>query len=583
MGYGGPVKLVELKATKKKYALKYINKLQCIEKKQVYHMFDERMLLESLENPFIVNLRYAFQDDENMFMVLDVALGGDLRYHLLRIGSFPEDTLRIYAAEIGLALQYLHSLRIMHRDLKPDNLLLDENGHIYVTDFNIAYKIKEKLPSSQSGSMAYMGKFSNAAVGLPYDVFVDWWALGVVLYECTYGYRPFRESEDRTLVEAIVHSEPKFPVGPPEHVLRVQAMRKKNKKEKPLPEWVESEGRTSFLKDLLVKDVSKRIGSGPDGFETQIKKHPWFAGFDWDKAGKKAVVPSFVPDPNNANFEATHEIEEVIMNDMKTLQYKPRKKKKNGTDSRSSSKKKKKPVDPETEAIEKALDYIDLHFIPYNKELQIGRLDASALAAAPDKHQPGQSPSKSSPSASAAGPASEVAASPVEARKSVAAAGNDAEAKEAVPAAEPAADPAGSPAEAVAPAEAHAAAGTPQIITAPPAEQNTGGDGKVDSPEHEAKPQLHEPRTSGEGRDDSLPAPAPAPGCAAAQLDRLSIPSPAGGNYSVSPGSGTPDPQAVPRGSVVMPFDPTRQSVVGRLETEPATPTVDAKPVVAKS
>ncbi|KAL5040088.1 hypothetical protein RTP6_007150 [Batrachochytrium dendrobatidis] len=379
-GAFGKVKLVELRTTKQKYALKYINKLQCIEKKQVYHMFDERMLLENLEHPFIVNLRFAFQDDENMFMVIDVALGGDLRYHLLRLGTFPEDTLRIYAAEVGLALEYLHNLRIMHRDLKPDNLLLDEKGHIYVTDFNIAFKIKDKLPTSQSGSMAYMAP--EMFTKTPYDTCVDWWALGVVLYECTYGVRPFRETEDTSLVEAITRVEPKFIPGPPEHVLRIQAAKKRSKKSKPLPEWHESKDRNDFLQSLLVKDVTQRLGSGPNGFQDQIMKHSWFKDLDWELVKQKKASPSFVPDPNNANFEATHEIEEVIMNDMKTLQYKPRKKK--GAESAKATSKKKKSVDPEVVAIEKALDYIDEHFLPYNKELQIGRLEVSALVAAPD-------------------------------------------------------------------------------------------------------------------------------------------------------------------------------------------------------
>ncbi|KAH6601640.1 hypothetical protein BASA50_001497 [Batrachochytrium salamandrivorans] len=383
-GAFGKVKLVEFRSTKQKYALKYINKLQCIEKKQVYHMFDERMLLETLEHPFIVNLRFAFQDDENMFMVIDVALGGDLRYHLLRLGAFPEDTLRIYAAEVGLALDYLHSLRIIHRDLKPENLLLDENGHIYVTDFNIAFKIKEKLPTSQSGSLAYMAP--EMFTKKPYDVYVDWWALGVVLYECTYGVRPFRETDDLTLVEAIMQLDVKFPLGVPEHIFRLQDVKRRNKKEKVLPEWKESEDRTLFLQGLLAKDINERLGFTPNDLKTKIMTHTWFKDFDWELLKQKKMVPSFVPDPNHANFEATHEIEEVIMNDMKTLQYRPRKKKGNATHKASS--KKKRELNQEEIMIEKAFDYIDRNFITYNKQLHIGKLDASMLVTAPDSQSP---------------------------------------------------------------------------------------------------------------------------------------------------------------------------------------------------
>ncbi|KAH6575170.1 hypothetical protein BASA62_002087 [Batrachochytrium salamandrivorans] len=246
-GAFGKVKLVEFRSTKQKYALKYINKLQY--------------------------------------------------------------TLRIYAAEVGLALDYLHSLRIIHRDLKPENLLLDENGHIYVTDFNIAFKIKEKLPTSQSGSLAYMAP--EMFTKKPYDVYVDWWALGVVLYECTYGVRPFRETDDLTLVEAIMQLDVKFPLGVPEHIFRLQDVKRRNKKEKVLPEWKESEDRTLFLQGLLAKDINERLGFTPNDLKTKIMTHTWFKDFDWELLKQKKMVPSFVPDPNHANFEATHEIEEL--------------------------------------------------------------------------------------------------------------------------------------------------------------------------------------------------------------------------------------------------------------------------------
>jgi serine/threonine kinase 32 len=109
------VRIVQKKDDKKMYALKYINKKKCIEMHAVDNIIQERKLLEEIEYPLIVNLRYAFQDDENMFMVLDLMLGGDLRYHLDRLGSFPEPVVKFYAAEIALGLGYLHSQNIVHR------------------------------------------------------------------------------------------------------------------------------------------------------------------------------------------------------------------------------------------------------------------------------------------------------------------------------------------------------------------------------------------------------------------------------------------------------------------------------------
>lgn len=113
--------MVQHKGNQQIYALKYINKAKCIKMRAVENIIQERRLLEEVECPFVCNLRYAFQDDENLFMVLDLMLGGDLRFHLDRMGMMKEDMVRFYTAEVACGLAYLHSRRIVHRDLKPDN------------------------------------------------------------------------------------------------------------------------------------------------------------------------------------------------------------------------------------------------------------------------------------------------------------------------------------------------------------------------------------------------------------------------------------------------------------------------------
>ncbi|KAJ3068516.1 hypothetical protein HK102_007153, partial [Quaeritorhiza haematococci] len=113
-GAFGKVRIVEKRDTKKLYALKYINKMQCLRMRATQNIFRERAILEEIDHPFIVNLRFAFQDDENMFFVLDLMMGGDLRFHLDRLGGFSEAQVRFMCAEVACALNYLHTHKIVH-------------------------------------------------------------------------------------------------------------------------------------------------------------------------------------------------------------------------------------------------------------------------------------------------------------------------------------------------------------------------------------------------------------------------------------------------------------------------------------
>ncbi|GAA5827013.1 hypothetical protein JCM10212_005324, partial [Sporobolomyces blumeae] len=173
-------------------------------------IIQERRLLEEIDSPFVCNMRFAFQDDENLFMVLDLMLGGDLRFHLDRLGTIKEDAVRFYVAEMALALGDLHKRGIVHRDIKPDNILLDEKGHAHLTDFNIAVHFTERRAlTSVAGSMAYMAPEVLSKRG--YFSTVDWWSLGVVAYELLFGKRPYRGKTNSTLTEAILHDPIRFP------------------------------------------------------------------------------------------------------------------------------------------------------------------------------------------------------------------------------------------------------------------------------------------------------------------------------------------------------------------------------------
>ncbi|KAJ3374714.1 hypothetical protein GGF31_006611 [Allomyces arbusculus] len=297
-GAFGKVKVVVKRDTKRLYALKYINKEQCIKKRAYRNIFRERTLLENLEHPFIVNLRYAFQDDENMFMVLDLMLGGDLRFHLNRMGKFTERMAVFYAAELSSALMYLHTRRVVHRDIKPDNILLDAEGHVHLTDFNCATVLEDrKKVTSETGTQGYMAPEVYGDQG--YNEAVDWWSLGVVLWECLHGERPFSASR----IDKLVYRVKNAPITFSEEMSR--RMR-------------------SLLEGFLERDPTKRLGISGNGHE-DLLAHPAFKRIDWQLLLQKEIEPPFIPDDRKLNFDARYELEEILLEE-NPLHAKPRKK-----------------------------------------------------------------------------------------------------------------------------------------------------------------------------------------------------------------------------------------------------------------
>ncbi|KAJ3000298.1 hypothetical protein HDV02_006510 [Globomyces sp. JEL0801] len=348
----GMVRIVQKRDTKVKFALKYINKKKCVKKDAVRNIFRERLILEKCNHPFIINLQFAFQDDAHMFMVLDLALGGDLRFHLMRVGCLPEQTVKIYTAEISSAIAYLHSLDIIHRDLKPENLLLDERGHIHVTDFNVAVMLNQKIPSSKSGTAAYMAP--EMLIHKPYAYSVDWWGLGIIIYECTYNIHPFLAEKRMPLEKAIKELPIVFPDP---STLRAEYY----------PVF-DSPNRTLFIRGLLNRSVPDRLAHGREGFK-EIVDHVWMEDIDWRKLERMELIPDFIPDPTQNNYDFGPALEELLY-DSAPLSSKPvRKKKKNPTSAPpvsqlwdDDSKIPKSSGNKETE-----MEYIEIYFRNYTK------------------------------------------------------------------------------------------------------------------------------------------------------------------------------------------------------------------------
>eukprot|EP00475_Leptophrys_vorax_P042518 TRINITY_DN80123_c0_g1_i1.p1 TRINITY_DN80123_c0_g1~~TRINITY_DN80123_c0_g1_i1.p1 ORF type:complete len:402 (+),score=95.02 TRINITY_DN80123_c0_g1_i1:143-1348(+) len=259
-------------------ALKMLKKREIIRLKQVEHIRSEKEILTKISHPFIVDFYGTFQDQNRVYMIMEYVIGGELFSQLRSAGRFSNDTSRFYAAEIVLALQYLHKFNIVYRDLKPENLLLDKEGHIKITDFGFA-KIVEDRTWTLCGTPEYLAPEIIQSKG--HGKAVDWWALGILIYEMLAGYPPFYDENPFGIYQKILSGRLEFP----RHF---------------------DPNAKDLVKRLLTADRSKRYGCLKNGAE-DIKRHKWFKGIDWDEVYARKLTPPIVPDFNaeddTANFD----------------------------------------------------------------------------------------------------------------------------------------------------------------------------------------------------------------------------------------------------------------------------------------
>ena len=218
--------------------------------------------------------------------MVDLMNGGDLRFHITR-KTFTEEAVRFWMAELGCALRYIHQQGIVHRDVKPDNVLLDSEGHIHLADFNVASDFTpNRQLTSKSGTLAYLAP--EVYTGKGYLSEVDWWSMGVTFYECMYNKRPFEANHHEALAAAIVKADPPFPVtSPPVSMPCLHA-----------------------ISSLLEKDNSLRIGA--KSFTT-FTDNPFFRVIDFEALERKEIEPVFCPSSEKTNFDATYDLEELLL------------------------------------------------------------------------------------------------------------------------------------------------------------------------------------------------------------------------------------------------------------------------------
>jgi len=267
-GTFGRVRVVKLAGNKDRtpLALKIMKKSEVIRLKQVEHVKAETAILAVIEHPFIVNLLAAFQDEKRLCLLLEFVNGGELFSHLRKEGRFPDADTKFYAGEIVWALHYLHSKSIVYRDLKPENLLIDSEGHMKVTDFGFA-KVVEDRTWTLCGTPEYLAPEIIQSKG--HGRAVDWWALGILIFEMLAGYPPFYDENPFGIYQKVLAGRIDFP-------------RHFDVKAKDL------------IKRLLTHDKAKRFGCLKNGAE-DIMKHKWYKGMEWDQLLRRQLKPTFIP------------------------------------------------------------------------------------------------------------------------------------------------------------------------------------------------------------------------------------------------------------------------------------------------
>ncbi|EPY32788.1 RAC serine/threonine-protein kinase, partial [Strigomonas culicis] len=191
------------------YAMKEMNKEVVERENLTAHIFAEKSILQTIHHPFIVKLHYAFQTKDRIYLVLDLLSGGELFFHLGKVGTFPEQQVKFYVAQIGLALGYLHSLNIIYRDLKPENAVLDKDGFVCLTDFGLAKENVEGTGASTfCGTPEYLAP--EFLLGSTYGRAVDWWSLGILMYEMLFGIPPYYDQNQVVMYELILTAPLQF-------------------------------------------------------------------------------------------------------------------------------------------------------------------------------------------------------------------------------------------------------------------------------------------------------------------------------------------------------------------------------------
>ncbi|ESW03324.1 hypothetical protein PHAVU_011G004700 [Phaseolus vulgaris] len=295
-GAFGRVFLTRKRVTGDFFAIKVLKKADMIRKNAVQSILAERDILISVRNPFVVRFFYSFTCRENLYLVMEYLNGGDLYSMLRNLGCLDENMARVYIAEVVLALEYLHSLNVIHRDLKPDNLLIGQDGHIKLTDFGLSkvglinstddlsapsfsaileddepkpthsFKREERQRQSVVGTPDYLAP--EILLGMGHGVTADWWSVGVILYELLVGIPPFNAEHPQQIFDNIINRDIQWPKIPDEMSFEAY----------------------DLINKLLNENPVQRLGATG---ATEVKRHAFFKDINWDTLARQKAM--FIP------------------------------------------------------------------------------------------------------------------------------------------------------------------------------------------------------------------------------------------------------------------------------------------------
>jgi len=244
-------------------------RVHLVRSKHNLRFYAVKMMLQAVQHNFIINLWGTFQDSANLYMVMDFVPGGELFTLLRRSNRFPDPVAKFYAAEVALALNYMHSLDIIYRDLKPENILLNFDGHIKIADFGFA-KYCNTTVWTLCGTPDYLAP--EILGGGRYNKSVDWYALGVLIFEMLSGLPPFHEPDAAPMV-----LYEKISQGPT--CIKWPAF---------------NQNATDLILKFMERDPSKRYGNLRHG-AGDVFAHPWFREVDWEKLKNREITAPYLP------------------------------------------------------------------------------------------------------------------------------------------------------------------------------------------------------------------------------------------------------------------------------------------------